>query len=233
MEKITWRVVTLLGIIAVLIQWIVMLPAISVEKNPFEPAYAGQCTWYVAKKWIEMGWQIPSIRHARYWYSEAEESKKYQVGKEPKQEAIAVFHDPNSKSQLLRDYGHVAYVISASGNSWRVGEYNLKGDKQYSERSFDTWSPPALVGFVYPPVTGQLAKPPDRTSQSGRLPLAGYRDGVLLKGSRPEVYVIQGGRRSWIPDPATFKAKGYDWNKIVVIPDEELERIPRGPDVRR
>lgn len=81
--------------------------------------------------------------------------------------------------------------------------------------------------------TGQLAKPQDQTSQPGRLPQAGYRDGVLLKGSRPEVYVIRGGQKCWIPDPATFKAKGYDWNKIVVIPDEELKRIPEGPDVRR
>lgn len=74
---------------------------------------------------------------------------------------------------------------------------------------------------------------PQPPPQPGRLPQAGFRDGVLLKGSRPEVYVIQRGQKCWIPDPATFKAKGYDWNKIVVIPDEELERIPRGPEVRR
>lgn len=72
---------------------------------------------------------------------------------------------------------------------------------------------------------------PEIEQSQGRLPLPGYRDGVLVKGSRPEVFVIQGGRKCWIPDPATFKAMGYDWNKIIVIPDSELERIPRGPDI--
>lgn len=63
--------------------------------------------------------------------------------------------------------------------------------------------------------------------------LPSLRNGVLIKGSRPEVYVIQGGQKCWIPNPATFEAKGYDWNRIRLIPDWALERIPRGPDVRR
>ena len=34
-------------------------------------------------------------------------------------------------------------------------------------------------------------------------------DGTLVAGSGPEIYVIIGDKRRWIPDPQTFEANGY------------------------
>lgn len=55
-----------------------------------------------------------------------------------------------------------------------------------------------------------------------------YPDGTLLKGSGPEIYVIEAGRRRWIACCITFDAKGYDWNKINFISDQDLNAIPLG-----
>lgn len=50
----------------------------------------------------------------------------------------------------------------------------------------------------------------------------------VIKGSGPEVYSIQGGKRRWIPNPETFEAMGFDWNTIQIIPDQKLQLIPEG-----
>ncbi|MEG4855726.1 hypothetical protein QUB10_33315, partial [Microcoleus sp. B5-D4] len=58
--------------------------------------------------------------------------------------------------------------------------------------------------------------------------LSGGRDGALLKGSSPEICVMESGKRRSIPDTATFEARGYKWEDVVIIPDNELDNIPRG-----
>ena len=56
-----------------------------------------------------------------------------------------------------------------------------------------------------------------------------YPDGTLLMGiSRPEVYVVEGGRRRWIPDAPTFDCYGYRWADIKQIQDAVLNAIPMG-----
>jgi hypothetical protein len=42
-------------------------------------------------------------------------------------------------------------------------------------------------------------------------------DGTLLKGSGPEIYLMNGGQRHWIPDPATFSALGFNWTAIQTV----------------
>jgi hypothetical protein len=56
-----------------------------------------------------------------------------------------------------------------------------------------------------------------------------YPDGTLLKASGPEIDMMAGGLRRWIPDPTTFNDMGLDWSKVVVIPDSEFSAIPSGP----
>ena len=55
-------------------------------------------------------------------------------------------------------------------------------------------------------------------------------DGTLLRGSGPEVFVISGGARRWVPDPPTLLCIG-DWGSVLALPDAFLARIPRGPDL--
>jgi hypothetical protein len=49
-----------------------------------------------------------------------------------------------------------------------------------------------------------------------------YPDGsVVRETSRPEVYVVQGGAKFWIPDPAVLLSFG-GWAAVRVVPDGEL-----------
>jgi hypothetical protein len=46
--------------------------------------------------------------------------------------------------------------------------------------------------------------------------------------SAPEVYVVQGGRLRWVPDPHTFESSGFVWGKICVVPDGALDSLSKG-----
>ncbi len=53
-------------------------------------------------------------------------------------------------------------------------------------------------------------------------------DGTLIKASGPEVDLMQGGRRRWIPDMATFTAMGFQWSSVQTISDTQFAAIPQG-----
>ncbi len=55
-----------------------------------------------------------------------------------------------------------------------------------------------------------------------------YPDGSLLKGSGPEVYLVELGKRRWIPNPKTFEKSGFGWRYIIEIDDKKLKRIKEG-----
>lgn len=52
--------------------------------------------------------------------------------------------------------------------------------------------------------------------------------GTLIKGSGPEVYVLEYGTKRWIPNPAVFSYFRYDWNNIIQVSDEDLKSFPKG-----
>jgi hypothetical protein len=52
--------------------------------------------------------------------------------------------------------------------------------------------------------------------------------GKPVKGTGPEIYLLENGSRRWIPDALTFDSLGLDWNSVAVIDDEELDSIPVG-----
>jgi hypothetical protein len=41
---------------------------------------------------------------------------------------------------------------------------------------------------------------------------------LVREWNRPEVYVVYGGAKFWIPDPPTLTALGFDWSMVRVIP---------------
>src|SRR5690242_3569143 len=59
-----------------------------------------------------------------------------------------------------------------------------------------------------------------------------YADGTLLRSNdQPQVWLIQGGQRHWIPSPDIFNADGFSWSAILVVSDAEINAIPQGYDV--
>ena len=54
------------------------------------------------------------------------------------------------------------------------------------------------------------------------------RDGLLLKGSDPQVYVLEDNQRRWISSLDAFEHFGYSWDQVHVVGDEFLARFPDG-----
>ena len=64
-------------------------------------------------------------------------------------------------------------------------------------------------------------------------PQSFFPDGTLIKGSGPDVYVIQNGVKRLIPDMETFNAMGLNWNNVTSVDDPKLGNIPMGMPVPR
>lgn len=59
-------------------------------------------------------------------------------------------------------------------------------------------------------------------------------EGQLIKSdTRPNVYKVEGGRKRWIVDEATFLGLGYEWSQIRVLPQQALDLIPFGENLTR
>ena len=56
-------------------------------------------------------------------------------------------------------------------------------------------------------------------------------DGTLLQGSGPQIYVMAGCQRRYIPDPETFNALGYSWSAVVHVSDADLNAIAQGKQI--
>lgn len=77
-------------------------------------------------------------------------------------------------------------------------------------------------GASFPADTAYLSAMGLNTSGAvpfGPMPAA-PADGVLVRErNRPEVFVVYGGAKFWIPDPETLFDLGFDWSVVKVIPD--------------
>ncbi len=58
-----------------------------------------------------------------------------------------------------------------------------------------------------------------------------YPEGTLLKGTDPEVYLIELNKRRWIPNPEIFEGNNLGWKYIYNIDDEKLEKIEQGDNL--
>jgi len=54
-------------------------------------------------------------------------------------------------------------------------------------------------------------------------------DGNLLKGSAPDVYIMDNGQKRHAVSKEVFLACGYSWGAILTVPDSVLNSIPTGP----
>ena len=70
-----------------------------------------------------------------------------------------------------------------------------------------------------------------RTIPTGEPLLDALADGNLLKGSGPEVYVMEGGKKRHITSRDSFTACSYGWDAVYVISDSRLSGIPTGASI--
>jgi hypothetical protein len=86
-----------------------------------------------------------------------------------------------------------------------------------------------IIGYGDLPALGLI--PGNAISVTG-FPLT-PADGVLVRESgRPEVYVVYGGAKFWIPDPPTLFRLGFNWSQVRIIPaggsTSQLRTMPIG-----
>ena len=60
-------------------------------------------------------------------------------------------------------------------------------------------------------------------------PSAEIRDGDLIKGDMDRVYLIENGERRWVPTLEIFDAHGFAWDRVRVLQERDLARLPQGP----
>ena len=58
------------------------------------------------------------------------------------------------------------------------------------------------------------------------------KDGDIVKGSSPALFLIDGQRRRWISDPMSLLfVSPRGWAAVREVADEEIQRLPEGRPV--
>lgn len=55
-----------------------------------------------------------------------------------------------------------------------------------------------------------------------------YLEGALIKGTRPEVFLLRFQKRHWIKTPEIFSSLGYKWEDVIELKDNELNQCALG-----
>lgn len=55
-----------------------------------------------------------------------------------------------------------------------------------------------------------------------------FPNGTLIKGSGPDIYLIENEARRLIPDMETFKTMGFSLSNIISVDNQKLGNIPLG-----
>lgn len=95
----------------------------------------------------------------------------------------------------------------------------------------------SMSGLMAPVVTDMMCTPPpwplDPRPAVIPAPQEPLREGDLVKGSDPAIYLIERGQRRHIPDPQTFDRMGFNWGSVRTLGDSRLNAIPEGPPLPR
>jgi len=119
------------------------------------------------------------------------------------------------KADLIKGTGPEVYVLENGVRRW-ISDPETFEYFHYKWTNIKTISDALLVSY---PQGDDLSKYSD------------YPEGTLLKGSGPEVYLIELGKRRWFPNPAIFEGNNFGWKYIYGIDDDDLEDFDQGDDI--
>jgi hypothetical protein len=57
------------------------------------------------------------------------------------------------------------------------------------------------------------------------------RDGLVLKGSGPDIYVVENNKLRWISSLEAFEFFGYQWDQVHIVDDSFLEEFEQGKPI--
>ncbi len=116
------------------------------------------------------------------------------------------------KADLIKGTGPEVYVLENGQRRW-ISDPETFEYFNYKWTNIKTISNTILASY---PQIDDLGKYDD------------YPEGTLLKGSGPEVYLIELGKRRWFPNPAIFEGNDFGWKYIYDIDDDDLEDFDQG-----
>ena len=100
------------------------------------------------------------------------------------------------------------------------------GGRDHERRTPDAMDTPPRAEITRLP-----SEPIDPVDPGGPTePQVNLADGALLRDQdKPEVWVMCGGARFWVPSGEEFAAMGYDWAKVQLVPPGTVAGISRLP----
>ncbi len=119
------------------------------------------------------------------------------------------------KADLIRGIGPEIYVLENGLRRWIPDPETFEYFK-YKWTNIKTMAEALLVTY---PQGEDLDK------------YENYPEGTLLRGSGPEVYLIELGKRRWFPNPKIFEGNNFGWKYIYDIDDKKLNRIKKGDNM--
>ena len=138
-------------------------------RNPYP---AGQCTWWAWMKRPDLPWFSGESGNAKNWISSAQRAG-IPTGTAPIAGAVVVFQPGQDYSGA---YGHVAYVMSVSGNAITISEANFNGKPPGHVRTLSAsglhfvYGGPAGNGPGQPVPPPPVAPPPVSPQAVGAFP---------------------------------------------------------------
>lgn len=119
------------------------------------------------------------------------------------------------KSSLIKGSGPKVYVLENRVKRW-IPSPDVFNHFNYRWDNINIISD-TLLGYY--PEGEELSKYDD------------YPDGSLVKGSGPEIYLVENGKRRWITSPGVMEKYQLEWRNIIRINDEDLSRIEKAGNV--
>ncbi len=88
----------------------------------------------------------------------------------------------------------------------------------------------AIMQIDYPTMKTSLVASDTLSKYPSGFPVL-LRDGVLVKGSGPDVYVISNGKKRHVTSEKVFTTIGYKWSNIITTSDAVLDLHPTGDPI--
>ena len=118
------------------------------------------------------------------------------------------------EGSLVKGSGPEIYLIEDGRRRW------IKDERAFAYYGFD-WSEVAQVNdqefFQY--------------AEGETLTTISFANGVLIKGAREKVYLLQEGKKCWITSPEAFSKNNFNWSSVVETSEENISSYVDGPDI--
>lgn len=116
------------------------------------------------------------------------------------------------KMDLIKGSGPEVYVLELGVRHW-VPDIETFNELHFKWENIKTYSDATINSYLQ---EEDWEKSDD------------YPEGSLIRGSGPEVYLIELGKRRWIPSVRVFEESDFGWKYIMNIDDDDLEDIDLG-----